>query len=87
MIVKEASVEEIKKEELEKELGKFCFEEYELRLYHNFVNGKGERHKAEEPIVTRYMVLIENQDILVPRPYIVNELFDRIREFVLSKLR
>ena len=83
MIVKEASVEEIKKEELEK----FCFEEYELRLYHNFINGKGERHKAEEPIVTRYMVLIENQDFLAPRPYIVNELFDRIRDFVLSKLR
>ena len=83
MIVKEASVEETKKEELEK----LCFEEYELRLYHNFINGKGERHKAEEPIVTRYMVVIENQDFVVPRPYIVNELLDRIKEFVLSKLR
>ena len=83
MKVKEASVEEIKKEELEK----FCFEEYELRLYHNFVNGKGERHKAEEPIVTRYMVMIEKQDFVVPRPYIVNEMLDRIREYMVSKLR
>lgn len=83
MIIKEADVpEEIKKEELEK----LCFEEYELRLYHNFINGKGERHRAEEPIVTRYMVAIENQDRLFPRPYIVNELLDRIKEFVLSKL-
>ena len=83
MIVKEASIEEIKKEELEK----FCFEEYELRLYHNFVNGKGERHKAEEPIVTRYMVMIEKQDCVVPRPYIVNEMMDKIREYMVSKVR
>lgn len=83
MIVKEASVEEIKKEELEK----ICFEEYELRLYHNFIDGKGERHKAEEPIVTRYMVMIEKQDYTIPRPYLVNEMLDRIREYMVSKLR
>lgn len=83
MIVKEAGAEEIKEEELEK----LCFEEYELRLYHNFINGKGERHRAEEPVVTRYMVAIEKQDYLVPRPYIVNEMFDKIKEYVLSKLR
>lgn len=83
MRFKEASVEEIEKEELEK----FCFEEYELRLYHNFINGKGERHKAEEPVVTRYMVMIENQDFLVPRPYIVNEMLDRIKDYMISKLR
>lgn len=83
MIVKEVSVEETEKEELEK----LCFEEYELRLYHNFINGKGERHRAEEPVVTRYMVLIEKQDYLVSRPYIVNEMLDRIREYMVSKVR
>lgn len=83
MKIKEAMAEEIEKEELEK----FCFEEYELRLYHNFVNGKGERHQAEEPIVTRYMVMIENKDFLVPRPYIVNEMMDRIRGYMVNKLR
>lgn len=83
MIVKEASVEEIEKEELEK----FCFEEYELRLYHNFVNGKGERHQVEEPIVTRYMVVIEKEDRIVPKPYIVNEMMDRIRGYMVNKLR
>lgn len=82
MIVKEVSAEET-----EEELEKFCFEEYELRLYHNFVNGKGERHQAEEPIVTRYMVVIENQDHIVPKPYIVNEMMDRIRGYMVNKLR
>lgn len=83
MRVKEAFEEEIDKEELEKT----CFEEYELRLYHNFVNGKGERHQAEEPIVTRYMVVIEKEDRIVPKPYIVNEMMDRIRGYMVNKLR
>jgi hypothetical protein len=83
MIIKEAGVEEIKKEELEK----FCYEEYELRFYHNFINGKGERCKAEEPVVTRYVVMMEKQDYGVPRPYLVNEMLDRIREYMVSKLR
>lgn len=83
MIVKEVGVEEIEKEELEK----LCFEEYELRLYHNFINGKGERHRAEEPIVTRYMIAMENRDYMAPRPYLVNEMLDRIKEYMLSKVR
>ena len=83
MKIKEAMAEEIDEEELEK----FCFEEYELRLYHNFVNGKGERHPAEEPIVTRYMVMIEKEDHMIPRPYIVNEMMDRIRGYMVNKLR
>lgn len=83
MKIKEAMAEGIGEEELEK----FCFEEYELRLYHNFVNGKGERHQAEEPIVTRYMVVIEKEDRVVPKPYIVNEMMDRIRGYMVNKLR
>lgn len=83
MIVKEVGVEEIEKEELEK----LCFEEYELRFYHNFIDGKGERHKAEEPIVTRYMIAMENRDYMSPRPYLVNEMLDRIKEYMLSKVR
>ena len=83
MKIKESFEEEID----EKELEKFCFEEYELRLYHNFVNGKGERHQAEEPIVTRYMVVIEKEDRIVPKPYIVNEMMDRIRGYMVNKLR
>ena len=83
MIVKESSAEEIREEELEK----LCFEEYELRLYHNFIDGKGGRHRAEEPIVTRYMVVIENQDHVIPKPYIVNEMMDRIRGYMVNKLR
>lgn len=83
MIVKEVGVEEIEKEELEK----LCFEEYELRFYHNFIDGKGERHKAEEPIVTRYMIAMENRDYIASRPYLVNEMLDRIKEYMLSKVR
>ena len=84
MIVKESRFEEeIKKEELEK----LCFEEYELRLYHNFIDGKGERYQAEEPIVTRYMVAMEKQDYMVPRPYLVNEMLDRIKGYMLSRVR
>ncbi len=83
MIVKEASVEEIQKEELEK----LCFEEYELRLYHNFIDSKGGRHKADEPIVTRYMIAMENRDYMAPKPYLVNEMLDRIKEYILSKVR
>lgn len=83
MKIKESFEEEID----EKELEKICFEEYELRLYHYFVNGKGERHQAEEPIVTRYMVVIEKEDRIVPKPYIVNEMMDRIRGYMVNKLR
>ena len=75
-------VEEISKEE--KILP--CFEEYELRFAHNYVDEKGVRHKVEEPIVTRYMVVMERQDYVVPRPYVFNEMFEKIRDYMLNRL-
>jgi len=63
-----------------------CFEEYELRFVHKYVDDKGVKHELEEPIVTRYMVMIEKQDYSIPRSYIFNEMFEKIRGYMLNRL-
>lgn len=70
----------------EKEKINLCFEEYELRFVHNYVDEKGVRHKADEPIISRYMVVMERQDYIIPKPYIFNELFEKIRDYMLNRL-
>ena len=61
------------------------FERYRLVLTHEYIDEKGVAHKLEDPICTDYNIMLDG--INPPPTVIINEMLERLRRFVLDRMK
>lgn len=60
------------------------FERYRLILTHEYIDKKGVAHKLEDPICTDYSIMLDG--INPPPAVIMNEMLERLRQFMLNSV-
>lgn len=61
------------------------YEQHKIIYHHYYIDDKGERISVEEPIVASYTVVLGTNE-WGARPYIVNEMIDKIKFMLLERL-
>ncbi len=61
------------------------YEQHEVLYRHWYIDDQGKKHLIEEPIGVSYSIVLGTNEIM-PRPYIVNEMIDKIKFMLLDRL-
>lgn len=60
-------------------------ERYRLILIHEYIDKKGAVHRLEDPISVDYNIMSDESN--PPKSVIVNEMLERLRHFILDRIK
>ena len=61
------------------------YEQHEVLYRRWYIDDQGKRHLVEEPIEVSYSIVLGTGE-WIPRPYVVNELIDKIKFMLLDRM-
>jgi len=61
------------------------YEQHEVIYRHWYIDDRSERHLIEEPIGVSYSIVLGTGEGM-PRPYVVNEMIDKIKFMLLDRM-